>query len=160
MAASTSRLLENGLQVASGMSAYAKNPRELDVPIIESMLISLSNLYQSFYQLLIAKDWTGPAWASRTYTLRRRNNWILRRDMVRMSIYRVPITDLGSKLIVQNKKSPSLIWRVSWFRYPSFIIMDHSLRRFGRHGGRCGITVPSPPHKSISAQPIPTDISE
>ena len=96
MAPSTSTSLKNGLQVARGMSAYAKNPREFDVPIGEGILISL---YQSFYQLLIAKDWTEPAWASGTYTLRRRNNWILRRDMVRMSTYRVPITDLGSKLL-------------------------------------------------------------
>ena len=100
MAPSTSTSPKNGLQVARGMSAYAKNPRELDVPISEGMLILHSNLYQSFYQLLVAKDWTEPAWASTTYTLRRRNNWILRRDIVRMSTYRVPIsTDLGSKLI-------------------------------------------------------------
>ena len=99
MAPSTSTSPKNGLQVARGMSAYAKNPRELDVPIGEGILISLSILYQSFYQLLIAKDWTEPAWASGTYTLRRRNNWILRRDIVRMSTYRVPITDLGSKLL-------------------------------------------------------------
>ena len=79
---------------------HTKNPRELDVPIGEGILISLSILYQLFNQLLIAKDWTEPAWASTTYTLRRRNNWILRRDIVWMSTYRVPIsTDLGSKLI-------------------------------------------------------------
>ena len=137
MAPSTSTSLGNGLQVARGLSAYTKNPRELDVPIGEGILISLSILYQSFYQLLIAKDWTEPAWASRTYTLGRRNNWILRRDMVRMSTYRVPITDLGSKLlsltcmnhsIKHSSQARAPQWQVWHHHHPSRYRLSQSYR--------------------------------
>ena len=55
MAPSTSTSPKNGLQVARGMSAYAKNPRELDVPISEGMLILHSNLYQSFINYSLQK---------------------------------------------------------------------------------------------------------
>jgi len=68
------------------------------------VLISLSILYQPFHQRLFSGDGWEPAWTSRPYVEPRINRWI-RRDVVDVSIYEVPMANSGSVTMATSSTS-------------------------------------------------------